>query len=110
MLGIAAIFDLTGVAVFRLLRNSLPGAAGPAQRILDPSAFAAATAEIQSAYREVMMHAGDDTGGVTLTAWPTTTTPAESGGRPVPGRLSGSRPGSPAGRMTTYRRAIPGRP
>jgi hypothetical protein len=110
MLGIAAIFDLTGVAVFRLLRNSLPGAAGPAQRSLDAGAFAAATAEIQSAYREVMMHAGDDTGGVTLTAWPTTTTPAESGGRLIPGSLSGSRPGSPAGRMMTHRPAVPGRP
>lgn len=68
MLGIAAIFDLTGVAVFRRLRTSLPGAARPAQRSLAAGAFAAATAEIQSAYREVMMHAGDSTGGVTLTA------------------------------------------
>jgi hypothetical protein len=69
VLGIATIFDLTGVAVFRLLHHSQRNPPRkPAQRNLDAGAFAAAAAEIQSAYREAMMHAGDNTGGVTLTA------------------------------------------
>jgi hypothetical protein len=97
LLGIVTIFDLTGVAVFRLARNSLPDiarpSAGPQRPVqqraqprrqrwqdspqhLDATEFALAAAEIQSAYREVMMHAGDGRGGVTLTAWPTTTTSA----------------------------------
>lgn len=66
-LGIAALFDLTGTAVFRLLHDSLP--AGSTRRgDRAAGAFAAATAEIESAYREVMMHADDNTGGVTLPA------------------------------------------
>lgn len=69
VLGIATIFDLTGVAVFRLLRHGQRNPPRrPAQRNLDACAFTAAAAEIQSAYQEVMMRAGDDTGGVTLPA------------------------------------------
>ncbi len=74
-LGIAAIFDLTGTAVFRLLRDSLPtGRTRHSQAVRArrgdraDGAFAAATAEIQSAYHEVMMQADDNTGGVTLPA------------------------------------------
>lgn len=63
ILGIAAIFDLTGAVVFRLLRRGLPAAAGPAsgqqdrgQQTLRAGALAASAASIQSAYREAVLH------------------------------------------------------
>jgi hypothetical protein len=68
MLGIAAVFDITGAAAFRMLRQALPGTAGdsPGKQGSESGAFESATAVIQSAYRETIMLAR--IAGVTLAA------------------------------------------
>jgi|ERR1022692_684658 hypothetical protein len=94
LLGIAAIFDVTGAIAFRMLRQALPeterrtagrlAPGSPARRhaVPDAGAWESAAAVIESAYRETMMLAGradhqsraddgsrsTDAGGVTLTA------------------------------------------
>jgi hypothetical protein len=123
ILGIAAIFDLTGAVVFRLLRRSLPAAARPApgrqdqgqetprgqgqetprgqgQETPRAGALAAAAAQIQSAYREAVLHgrgrdgpgsSGADAGpgGVTL---PGEQPPARRAGRRGPAGQHRARP------------------
>ncbi len=86
ILGIAAIFDLTGAVVFRLLRRGLPAAArpasgqqGPAQQTPRAGALAAAAGQIQSAYREAVLHGRGQEGPGT------TGTDADSGGVTLPG-------------------------
>jgi hypothetical protein len=62
--GIAAIFDVTGATVLRLVRRSLPDPPEPGSR---PDPFLAAMDTILAAHREVAPRAGDKT-GVTLPA------------------------------------------
>jgi hypothetical protein len=59
-MGISAIFDVTGAAVFRLVRRSLPDPPDPRSR---PDPFLAAMDTIMAAYREVAPQARGSGGG-----------------------------------------------
>jgi hypothetical protein len=61
IMGISAIFDLTGAVIFRAVRPSLPESPPTATRA-DP--FQSAMDTIMAAHREVIMRA-HDTNGVT---------------------------------------------
>jgi hypothetical protein len=102
MLGITAIFDLTGAAVFRMLRHGLPGPSELArwQPGRDAEPFRSAAGQIQSAYREAIMHARNP-GGVTLPAWPATMTSAGPDSQPIRSRRSRGRPRNPTAAPTS---------
>jgi hypothetical protein len=63
-LGISSVFDVTGAAVLRLVRRSLPEPPDPGSR---PDPFVAAMDTIMAAHRELAPRAQDKT-GVTLPA------------------------------------------
>lgn len=63
-MGITAIFDLTGTAVYRAFRPVLPPSP-PAEQNPDP--IAAAMSTIMTAHRDAVMRARDES-GVTLAA------------------------------------------
>ena len=102
ILGIAAIFDLTGAAVFRLLRHGLPEPSELArsQPGRDAEPFRSAAGQIQSAYREAIMHARNP-GGVTLPAWPATMTSAGPDSQPIRGRRFRGRTRNPTAAPTS---------
>ncbi|HBW20739.1 MAG: hypothetical protein ACLPN6_02175 [Streptosporangiaceae bacterium] len=59
-MGIAAIFDLTGTAVYRTFRPVLPPSPPP-EETEDP--ITAAMSTIMSAHRDAVMRARDESGG-----------------------------------------------
>jgi hypothetical protein len=63
-MGISAIFDLTGAAIFRAVRPALPEPPPAGSR---PDPFRAAMDTIMAAHREVMINSRDES-GVTLPA------------------------------------------
>jgi hypothetical protein len=63
-MGIASIFDLTGVTVYRIIRPSLP-ASPPEGTDADP--FKSAMSTIMAAHQDAVLRAHDES-GVTLTA------------------------------------------
>jgi hypothetical protein len=63
-MGVASIFDLTGVTVYRIIRPSLP-ASPPEGTDADP--FKSAMSTIMAAHQDAVLRAHDES-GVTLTA------------------------------------------
>jgi hypothetical protein len=63
-MGMSAIFDLTGAAIFRVVRQVLPEPPPPGSR---PDPFRSAMDTIMAAHREVAVRARDKS-GVTLPA------------------------------------------
>jgi hypothetical protein len=90
-LGLSAIFDLTGIAIFRMVRPNLPEPPPIASR---PDPFRSAMDTIMAAHREVIMRTESvqlthdkkrthDKSGVTLPACPTATAFQQAGGSPT---------------------------
>jgi hypothetical protein len=78
-MGLSAIFDLTGVAIYRMVRPNLPEPPPIGSR---PDPFRSAMDTIMAAHREVIMHTHDKS-GVTLPACPTATALQQAGSSPT---------------------------
>jgi hypothetical protein len=78
-MGLSAIFDLTGTAIFRMVRPNLPEPPPVGSR---PDPFRSAMDTIMAAHREVIMRTHDKT-GVTLPACPTAIAIQQAGGSPT---------------------------
>jgi hypothetical protein len=74
-MGLSAIFDLTGAAIYRMVRPNLPEPPPIGSR---PDPFRSAMDTIMAAHREVIMRTHDKS-GVTLPACPTTAFPQAAG-------------------------------
>ena len=90
-LGLSAVFDLTGAAIFRVVRPRMPEPPPIGSR---PDPFRSAMDTIMAAHREVMMRTQNNKTGVTLAAWPTAIAAQGPGGNPIRWR------GSPGCRCT----------
>jgi hypothetical protein len=78
-MGLSSIFDLTGVAIYRMVRPNLPEPPPIGSR---PDPFRSAMDTIMAAHREVIMHTHDKS-GVTLPACPTATAFPQAAGSPT---------------------------
>jgi hypothetical protein len=78
-MGLSAIFDLTGTAIYRMVRPNLPEPPPVGSR---PDPFRSAMDTIMAAHGEVIMRTHDKS-GVTLPACPTATAFQQAGESPT---------------------------